>query len=155
MPEDNKSSSEKELSDLIPGISDQVASNRILSWKEVLEMSNCGIDFGAHSVNHPVLTNLPMEQAKYEITKSKKDIELMIGKNVTAFSYPDGDFNDELINHVKENGFVCAVSVYPHKLIGVKDNLWALNRISASVDFEKFKVMLCGLWGDLQSILNR
>jgi peptidoglycan/xylan/chitin deacetylase (PgdA/CDA1 family) len=154
MPDEKKSLIEEELCDLIPGIH-ALARNLILSWEDVIEMSRCGIDFGAHSVNHPVLTRLPPEKAKWEITQSKKDIESVIGKNVTTFSYPNGDSNDELINHVKENGFACAVSVSPHKLVGIKDNLWALSRISASVDFKKFKVMLCGLWGDIQPKFNR
>jgi len=155
MPEEKKSLFEKELGDLIPGDTDQLASNLTLCWEDVKKMSRSGIGFGAHSVNHPVLTSLPMEKANWEITNSKKDIELMLGKNVTAFSYPNGDLNGGLINLVKESGFTCAVAVSPKKLIGMNDNLWALSRISASVDFNKFKVMLCGLWGDLQYVLNR
>jgi peptidoglycan/xylan/chitin deacetylase (PgdA/CDA1 family) len=155
MSDENKSFFGKKMSDLVTNIPESVAVNHMLSWEDVIEMSHCGIDFGAHSVNHPVLTKLPLEHAKWEITQSKKDIELMIGKNVTAFSYPNGNFSDELINVVKESGFACAVAVSPHKLVSATDNLWALSRISASVDFRKFKVMFCGLWGDIQSKLNR
>lgn len=60
----------------------------ILSWNEVKEMDNSGVAFGAHSVNHPTLTNIPLEQAKNEIIQSKKIIEEKLGKEVTSFSYP-------------------------------------------------------------------
>lgn len=126
----------------------------ILSWEEVMEMSNNGIDFGAHSVTHPILTQVPLEQAKWEIMQSKKDIEERLGKQVTAFAYPNGDYNSKLAGFVKECGFTCAVSVLPCKLISSKDNPYELSRIPAMEDSSKMKVMLSGLWGDLQGILS-
>jgi len=126
----------------------------ILSWDEVKEMSNGDISFGAHSVTHPILTNMPLEQAKYEIIQSKKDIEEKLGQRVTAFSYPNGDFNAELVSFIKETGFTCAVSISPNKLISPKDRLYGLSRIAAIENSNKFKGMSCGLWGDLKSILR-
>jgi len=126
----------------------------ILSWDEVREMSNDGITFGAHSVYHPVLTNMPLEQARWEIIQSKKDIEERLGQPVTAFSYPNGDFNAELVKFIKESGFTCAVSVLPSKLISSRDDIYTLSRIGPGEDFNKFKVMFCGLWEDLQGILK-
>jgi len=126
----------------------------ILSWDEVKEMSNDGIAFGAHSVNHPVLTNLPLAQANWEVLQSKKDIEGKLSRVVTAFSYPNGNFSPELVKTVKENGFTCAVSVSPSKLITSKDSPYELSRIGAVEDLNKFKAKLCGLSGDLQGILS-
>lgn len=135
-------------------ISADLGKELILSWDEVKEMSNGGIAFGAHSVSHPVLVNMPLEQAKWEIIQSKKDVEEKLAQPVTAFSYPNGDFNAELVNFIKESGFTCAVAVSPCKLITSRDNLYQLSRIAAMEDFNKFKVMFCGLWGDLKSILR-
>lgn len=127
----------------------------ILSWDEIREMNSNGIVFGAHSVNHPVLTNLPLEQAKWEIIESKKAIEERLGQPVTAFSYPIGDVNPELIEYVKESGFTCAVTNGTSKLITLKDNPYQLSRISPGEDFGTFKVILSGLWGDLKGILRK
>jgi len=127
----------------------------ILTWDEVREMSDSGIIFGAHSVNHPILTNLPLERAKWEISQSKTDIEEKLGKEVTAFSYPNGDFSPELAKFIKGSGFTCAVSVSPSKLVALKDNPYELSRIEPIEDSNKFKVMFCGLWGDLKNTLGR
>lgn len=127
----------------------------ILTWNEIREMNNNGINFGAHTVNHPCLVNLPLEQAKWEIIQSKKDIEGELGKEVRAFSYPNGDLSLELVEFVKESGFACAVSVLPNKLISSKDNLYKLGRIGGCENFDKFKIISSGLWGDLQSMLSR
>jgi peptidoglycan/xylan/chitin deacetylase (PgdA/CDA1 family) len=124
----------------------------ILSWKEIRKMNNNGINFGAHTVNHPCLVNLPLEQAKWEIIQSKNDIEEKLGKKVNAFSYPNGDSSLELVEFIKESGFTCAVSVLPNRLLSPKDNLYKLGRIGGIEEFNKFKVMFSGLGGDLQSI---
>ena len=124
----------------------------ILSWDEVREMHSNGISFGAHSVSHPILTNLPLEQARNEIIQSKKDIEEKLGQDVTAFSYPNGDFNAEIIELLRESSFTCAVTCV-HRLISPKTNPYQLCRILVSQDFNKFKLALSWLYHDLG--LNR
>jgi len=127
----------------------------ILTWDEVREMSNNGIIFGAHSVNHPVLTNLPLERAKWEIIHSKKDIEEKLGKEVTAFSYPNGDFGPELVKFIKGSGFSCAVTAGSSKLVASKDDPYELSSIGPGEDLNKSEAMLCGLWGDFENTLGR
>jgi len=127
----------------------------ILSWNEIRKMDDNGISFGAHTVNHPCLVNLHLEQAKWEIIQSKKEIEKELGKEVSAFSYPNGDLSLELVEFIKESGFSCAVSILPGKLIRYRDNPYKLSRIGGCDDFDKFKVVSSGLWGDLQNILNK
>src|ERR1035437_3871237 len=132
-----------------------LAKKLILSWDKIKEMSSNGISFGAHTVNHRILANMPLEQAAWEIIHSKKDIEKAIGKEVNTFSYPNGDFNPNLVKIIKESSFSCAVSVLPQKLIRTSDNIYTLGRISAMEDFEIFKVELCGLWGDIRPVIRR
>lgn len=127
----------------------------ILSWDEISEMSHDGIAFGAHTVNHPILTNLPFEQAEREIVQSKNDIEKMIGHQVTAFSYPNGDFNADIAKLVRTCGFACAVAVSPSRPISPRDSIYELSRIGVGGDFSKSKVIFCGLWADLKSVLHR
>ena len=57
----------------------------ILSWNEVKEMDNSGVAFGAHSVNHPTLTNIPLEQAKNEIIQSKRLLKKSLVKKSPFF----------------------------------------------------------------------
>ena len=58
----------------------------MLSWDEVREMSTNGISFGAHTVNHPVLADISLEEARREILESKKTIENKIQKTVKTFA---------------------------------------------------------------------
>jgi peptidoglycan/xylan/chitin deacetylase (PgdA/CDA1 family) len=133
-------------------IPSEVGKNLILSWEHVKEMMNGGIDFGAHSVNHPILTNMPLEQAKWEIMQSMQNIEEKLGKKVDGFSYPNGDFNSAISKFIQDSGFSWAVTVSPNKLISSKDNPYELSRIGIFEDFTRFKFMFCGLLGDLQNV---
>ncbi len=129
----------------------------ILSWDEVKEMSNNGIAFGAHTVTHPILTKLPLEEARREIIQSKQHIEQKLNQAVTTFCYPGGeptDFNDDIKQIVKENGFACAVTVAP-RMVTTGTDLYELGRISAQPNFNTFKLFLSGLLPDLSAILSR
>ena len=150
---DNKNSIIENLLDIFQvEIPHDLSKKIILSWKEVKEMDKAGITFGAHSVNHPILINMPLEQTKNEIVQSKQDIEEKLGKEVTAFSYPNGNYNAEIVELIKKNGFTCAVSVYPGmppKLINPKDSVYHLARIGTYEDLNRTKILLSGLSGDL------
>ncbi len=87
------------------------ADGMVLTWDEIIEMSDNGISFGAHTASHPCLSAIPIEEAKMEIEKSGKKISEKIGKKVTAFAYPFGsasDVNIQVRNAVAEAGYSCA-----------------------------------------------
>ena len=85
----------------------------MLSWEQVREMSNSGISFGSHTLTHPFLTRIPRKHAQREILLSKDIIEQQIGKPVTTFAYPSGNFNSEIKGIVKDAGYSAAVSTIP------------------------------------------
>jgi len=128
----------------------------ILSWDEVKEMSENGIDFGAHTVTHPILTRTSSDQTRFEIMQSKKDIEKRLDKPVDTFCYPNGtssDFNKNLIDLLKENGFTCAVTTIP-ALRPSKMNLYKLGRLPTAGSYESFKFFVSGCYSDASNILN-
>jgi peptidoglycan/xylan/chitin deacetylase (PgdA/CDA1 family) len=137
-------------------IPDGLGEQLILSWEEVIEMSRNGIDFGAHTVTHPILLNLPTELARWEIAQSKKDVETRIGKRVHFFAYPDGQFNAQIADMVREVGFIGACAAYP-SWISSTANPYELGRIAGCEDHgneDVFKFLLSGLWRDVQSALG-
>jgi peptidoglycan/xylan/chitin deacetylase (PgdA/CDA1 family) len=102
------------------GVTDASIKTSYLSWREVKEMSQSQITFGAHTVNHPILTRMPFDEAVNEIIDSRDTIERELGSTVTLFAYPNGhceDFNDAMKRVLREAGFSCAVTIVP----GVND----------------------------------
>jgi len=55
-------------------------------------------EIGSHTVNHPILTSIDIEQASKEINDSKSILEQEIGTKVTSFCYPRGRYD---VNTVK------------------------------------------------------
>ncbi len=155
LPEEKKALLIKQLVN-ISGIKipTNLGEERILSWDEIEEMSRDGIAFGAHTVNHPILTNLPLEQARDEIIKSKKDIEERLDQPVTTFSYPNGNFDTELVEVLKESGFTCAVTANIG-MITPEAKLYELQRIPPGWNLNTLKGSLSGLYPDLLAMSSR
>ncbi len=95
--------------------------NRCMDWEQVKEMSKNGFEIGSHSLTHTSLSRLPFEEARQEIIKSKQAIEENLKKTCRHFAFPFGsknDFNQELINCVKEAGFMsCLLNVHGYNHI--------------------------------------
>ena len=65
----------------------RVPTLELLSWEEIGEMANTGIDFGAHTMSHPDLSTIRFEQAIEEIVNSKSTIQKYLGTDVSFFAY--------------------------------------------------------------------
>ncbi|HKB89637.1 MAG TPA: polysaccharide deacetylase family protein, partial [Opitutaceae bacterium] len=63
-------------------------SRECLTWNEVTELHENGIEFGSHTVNHPRLTDLGWSDIDTELRQSKDSIECRLGCSVSAFGYP-------------------------------------------------------------------
>jgi peptidoglycan/xylan/chitin deacetylase (PgdA/CDA1 family) len=62
-----------------------------LSWEQVREMAGHPlVTMGAHTVNHPVLSQLSEEKVRAEISNSMEIIEERTGRPVSHFAYPYG-----------------------------------------------------------------
>lgn len=86
----------------------------MLNWDEVREMSAHGITFGSHSHTHPILSRMPIQEAKEDIVISKQVIEEKLGSKVRHFAFPNGraeDFSEELRDYCKKIGFESVASV--------------------------------------------
>ncbi len=99
----------------------------MLSWKQVREMSDGGISFGSHTLTHPFLTRIPRKQVLKEIRRSKDIIEQQIGKPVTTFAYPSGDFDSAVKGIVRGAGYSAAVTTVAG-CNGAHDDVCALRR---------------------------
>jgi peptidoglycan/xylan/chitin deacetylase (PgdA/CDA1 family) len=101
----------------------------MLAWREVQEMHRWGIDFGAHTLTHPDLTRLPVQQLETEVCESKAIIENALGTTVASFAYPYGRY-DRRSRELVQRYFACAVSD-KLGLTTARSDLYALERVEA------------------------
>ena len=82
-----------------------------LTINDLHELANCSlITIGAHSHNHEILPRLSEDDARESIQKSRELLESWINRRVYFFSYPNGNYNDNVIKILKENGFQCSLT---------------------------------------------
>jgi peptidoglycan/xylan/chitin deacetylase (PgdA/CDA1 family) len=68
----------------------------VLSWQELHDLSDAGVELGAHSRTHPVLTRLNDEQLHEEVHGSGVRIADRTGSQPRHFSYPYGAHDDRV-----------------------------------------------------------
>jgi peptidoglycan/xylan/chitin deacetylase (PgdA/CDA1 family) len=69
-----------------------------------------GHDIGAHTLTHPHLTQIPLENAREEIFSSKKKLEDLFGRPIRHFCYPYGEWNESIAELVREAGYATATT---------------------------------------------
>jgi peptidoglycan/xylan/chitin deacetylase (PgdA/CDA1 family) len=86
----------------------------LLAWDEIVELDRRGtLEFEAHSVTHPNLLTVDEQRATEEIMGSRDELEMRLGRPVTAFSYPAGLFGERERGLVVQAGYRAAVSCRP------------------------------------------
>lgn len=81
---------------------------------QVRSLRQLGMDVGAHTVTHPILTRLDADAAHAEMRDSKQVLEDILGEPVRLFAYPNGvpvqDYAAPHIAMARDCGFTAAVS---------------------------------------------
>jgi peptidoglycan/xylan/chitin deacetylase (PgdA/CDA1 family) len=98
-------------------VGEHLAAGLMLTPENILNLQKNGIEIGAHTVTHPILTSLDDETARLEITAGKADLEEITGRPVRLFAYPNGkpgkDFDARHAAMVREAGFDAAFTTLP------------------------------------------
>lgn len=84
---------------------------RHLSWEQLRELNEAGIEIGSHSLNHPDLTRLEHGNVQYELRESRRILEENVGCDVKAFSVPFGSNSPVVSDSVVANGYESMVVV--------------------------------------------
>ena len=82
-----------------------------MSWDDMREAQEHGVDFGYHSKTHPILTNVPAALLEEELALPLEEYEKRGIRLKPLFCYPDGKFNEEAIAVLKNQGYTAAVTL--------------------------------------------
>ncbi len=82
-----------------------------LTIHELRELSECPlVTIGAHSHCHNLLTQLQNHDIESSLDKSRRLLESWIGRPIQYFAYPNGSYNETVIDIVRKAGFVCGLT---------------------------------------------
>ncbi|HMQ32212.1 MAG TPA: polysaccharide deacetylase family protein [Chloroflexaceae bacterium] len=100
-----------------------------MGWDEIRALRDAGMEIGAHSVTHPDLTSLGLEDLRAQVAHSGATIAAELGAPVLSFCYPAGRFNDTVVAVAGESGYTSATTTISE---GPQDNPLALPRLRIS-----------------------
>jgi peptidoglycan/xylan/chitin deacetylase (PgdA/CDA1 family) len=89
----------------------------------IREIVKQGHEVASHGTNHHLVKTMSIEEFKIDICESKKIIEDISGKRVTAYrapawSWPRGTQGSRYYEALRDAGYICDSSVIPSALIG-------------------------------------
>src|SRR3972149_4512534 len=82
-------------------IVNKIGKQNFMSQSQLQKLVIEGWQIGSHTLNHPDLTAISLDQAEYEIKNSKEALE-ELGYQVDSFAYPFGRYNEDIIKIVKK-----------------------------------------------------
>ncbi len=89
----------------------------MMDLDQVRDLHRSGMEIGAHTVNHPILTSITSSEAEREIGDGKRELESIIDASVDVFAYPNGkpnqDYDHSHVAMAKNLEFIGAVSTAP------------------------------------------
>lgn len=110
----------------------------LLTGDELQRLCGAGMTIGAHTMSHPILSQVSVEQAHAEIAESRQRIESAIGKRVWAFAYPFGDpqsVTAEVLDMPKKAGYQLAFLNYGGGL-GAELPPYAMPRLHVTAEMQ-------------------
>jgi len=121
-----------------------------LSWQQVKQMAEAGVEFGSHTVSHPILATLDSDALDMELTRSKQRIEAMLQRECYALAYPNGspaDFGVREKTALRQTGYLCGLSL--KGTLNDRPDLFELDRVNVGrhLDMPSFQLAITGVLG--------
>lgn len=118
----------------------QIGGNLFMSWEQLKELLNNGMEIGSHTMSHPNLKKLTSSQLIYEIENSKTILEKNLNYQIKVFAYPYGIFDSKIVEAVRQANYKAARTtifgldqniekIYTLNAIQIYDSLGQLKKI--------------------------
>jgi|SRR5262245_4802978 len=79
-----------------------------MSWDELRELADSGVEIGSHTLHHPHLTQLSDAELAEELTRSRERIEDELGRPCRVLAYPYGEEDGRVREATRAAGYVAA-----------------------------------------------
>jgi peptidoglycan/xylan/chitin deacetylase (PgdA/CDA1 family) len=138
------------LKDILPGEQLYVDNQPVfLNWDEIKTMAGNNVAFGAHGKSHILLPILSNEDILQQLSESKEETEKHLNQPVCAFSYPNGDYNKDVLKAVQDQGYTVAFGT-ENGFVSHLDDPFRVKRINIHEDMtDTIPMFLCriaGIW---------
>jgi peptidoglycan/xylan/chitin deacetylase (PgdA/CDA1 family) len=121
----------------------------LMNWDEVRQLRSFGVDVGAHTVSHPILSSLAPDAVRQELSVCKAAIEHETGLPCFALAYPNGgeaDFTEAIMDECLALGFRLGFNLFGRRNPPLAEmNSLSIHRVCVTRDVSliEFERMLC------------
>lgn len=115
------------------------ADCRPMSWDQLRDMRDGGMELGSHGVTHRMLAKLSIDDLVRELQGSKATLERELGTAVQVLAYPVGGpdaFDQRVVESAREAGYRMACSYISGTNRAVRESRYALNRLPVERDMD-------------------
>lgn len=92
-------------------VQSMIGKEGYMGHDEIAALVDSGMDLGSHTIYHPVLTDIDPKYLPWEIGTSASRLRKEFPKSpVILLSYPNGSYNDEIIDKAVEYGYQYGVT---------------------------------------------
>ena len=120
-----------------------------MDWDEVRQLRSFGVDVGAHTVSHPILSSLAPDEMRRELSACKAKIEQETGKPCRTIAYPNGgeaDFTAAVMEECRKLGFCIGFNLFGRRNPPLREmDPLSVNRVCVTRDVSllEFERLLC------------
>lgn len=108
---------------------DLVGGKSFMSWQQLKDIHEAGMEIGNHSHSHPHFVNAanPRLTFKEDVSKAQELFEKHLGFQPDLFSYPYGEYTQEIAAKARDMGFKAATA-QRSGVLGISTNRYAIPR---------------------------
>lgn len=127
----------------------------MLNASQSRELARAGVTIGAHTLSHPMLSQMPDQLAHEEMVESRVRLENATGEPVWALAYPFGDVESVGVREpelARRAGFQCA---FINTESEMADGCFAVPRIhvSSRTSVTELEAYVSGFYRSLRAVL--
>ncbi len=129
-----------------------------MSWDQVRELVANGVSCQPHTINHPIMTRISLEEQKRQLAESRARLRDETGLKADAFAFPNGspaDYSAETLQALRDTGYTTAFTLSPGPIPSEEARRYPLQirrvYLGHKDTFEIFAVKVMGL----EAILER
>jgi peptidoglycan/xylan/chitin deacetylase (PgdA/CDA1 family) len=120
----------------------------IISAEEIKRLKNHRLlSFGSHSVSHPNFLMLGDAEARHELSRSRQDLEALLERQITLFSFPHGTHEPRLVELAQRAGYDRLFTIDPEPaFIGTNELIIGRIQVDPSDWPIEFRLKLLGAY---------
>jgi peptidoglycan/xylan/chitin deacetylase (PgdA/CDA1 family) len=120
---------------------------KVMSADQLRSIPQDLVTLGSHTLTHPFLPSLRAEEALEELVESRLQLEKILNRSVTLFSFPFGGFTGELVQLSRQAGYARVFTTLP-RLAFTGGEQFAVGRIRAdTTDWPlEFRLKIAGAY---------